>query len=395
MKIGLVIPSTPGYSETFFNSKIKGLKEKGFDVMLFTQIVHSDFNLCPVVKSPNVNANLIRRVFGSVGTGLKLLIHLRTVSRYYKLLRKQKFSTNTILKRIYLNSHILTKKLDWLHFGFTTQAIGSEYVAKAMRAKMAVSFRGFDINVYPLKHKSCYDRIWQTVDKVHSISEYLVDKAVRLGMDSTTPYTIITPAVDAEFISKFPSKEMTNDLESLQICTVARFNWIKDLTTALETIHILVKTFPKLTYHVIGDGTTKERERYLFMTKQLGLDDKVIFHKKLSHHKTLELVSDSDIYLQTSLNEGFCNAVLEAQALGKLCIATNVGGLGENILDGVTGWLVEAQRPDLLASKIIEVAQLSTAKKLELSENAKNRVFKDFLLEKQSLKFSQFYHDKE
>jgi len=395
MKIGLVIPSTPGYSETFFYSKIKGLKENGFDVILFTQIVDGNFNLCPVVKSPAVNINFLSRVFGSVGIALKLLVHLKTISRYYKLLSKQKYSTKTILKRIYLNSHILTKKVDWLHFGFTTQALGSEYVAKAIGAKMAVSFRGFDINVYPLKHINCYDQIWKTVDKVHSISKYLVHKAVELGLNSTTPYSIITPAVDAKIISKFPLKIMTNDLESIQICTVARLNWIKDLTTAIETINILVDTFPKLIYHIIGDGTTKEQERYLFMVKQLGLEDRVVFHKKLSHSKTLELVNDSDIYLQTSLNEGFCNAVLEAQALGKLCVATNVGGLGENIIDGVTGWLVKLHRPDLLARRIIEVTQLSADQKQEVVENAKRRIEKDFLLDNQISKFSQFYIDKE
>jgi len=395
MKIGLVIPATPGYSETFFNSKIKGLKEKGHDVMLFTQLVNRDFNLCPVVKSPDVNRNLLYLLIRTVSIVLKLLINLKTVLRYYEILNKQKYSTKTILKRIYLNSHILTRKVDWLHFGFTTQAVGSEYVAKAIGAKMAISFRGFDINVYPLKHNSCYDQVWETVDRVHSISEYLVHKALKLGLNSTTPYSVITPAVNAKIISRFPSKIMTDDLESIQICTVARLNWIKDLTTAIETINILVETFPNLTYHIIGDGTTKEQERYLFMAKQLRLEDRIVFHKKISHSKTLELVNDSDIYLQTSLNEGFCNAVLEAQALGKLCVITNVGGLSENVIDGVTGWLVESQRPDLLARRIIEITQLSPEQKQKVIESAKKRVEKDFLLDNQILKFCQFYNDQE
>jgi len=32
--IGLVLPNTPAYSETFFNSKIKGLQENGCEVIL-------------------------------------------------------------------------------------------------------------------------------------------------------------------------------------------------------------------------------------------------------------------------------------------------------------------------------------------------------------------------
>ena len=35
MKIGLVLPSVPGYSETFFTNKIKGLKAAGHTVIIF------------------------------------------------------------------------------------------------------------------------------------------------------------------------------------------------------------------------------------------------------------------------------------------------------------------------------------------------------------------------
>ena len=36
MKIGLVLSSPPGYSETFFRSKIKGLQANGYEVVLIT-----------------------------------------------------------------------------------------------------------------------------------------------------------------------------------------------------------------------------------------------------------------------------------------------------------------------------------------------------------------------
>ncbi|MBK7870836.1 MAG: glycosyltransferase family 4 protein [Saprospiraceae bacterium] len=48
----------------------------------------------------------------------------------------------------------------------------------------------------------------------------------------------------------------------------------------------------------------------------------------------------ADIYLQYSIQEGFCNAVLEAQAMGLLCIVSDAEGLPENILHGQTGWVV-------------------------------------------------------
>lgn len=51
MRIGLVLSTTPGYSETFFRSKIKGLQENGIEVRLFCQNNNEGFDLCPVTKS--------------------------------------------------------------------------------------------------------------------------------------------------------------------------------------------------------------------------------------------------------------------------------------------------------------------------------------------------------
>ena len=55
MKVGLVLASTPAYSETFFLTKIKGLKASGFDVTLFAQRNENDFSLCRVTLAPKVN----------------------------------------------------------------------------------------------------------------------------------------------------------------------------------------------------------------------------------------------------------------------------------------------------------------------------------------------------
>ena len=107
----------------------------------------------------------------------------------------------------------------------------------------------------------------------------------------------------------------------------------------------------------------KEKERYLFLANQLGIKDNIIFHYQLKHHETLKIVQQSSIYLQTSLNEGFCNALLEAQSLGKLCVATKVGAIAENVIDGETGWLVKPQEHVEIANKIIYVHNLTNDEK--------------------------------
>ena len=80
---------------------------------------------------------------------------------------------------------------------------------------MAVSFRGYDINVYPLKHPGCYDEIWSKVDKVHSISDDLYKKALLLGLGRNISYTKITPAIDHVFfnVQKIKSQGLFHSLD--------------------------------------------------------------------------------------------------------------------------------------------------------------------------------------
>ena len=47
------------------------------------------------------------------------------------------------------------------------------------------------------------------------------------------------------------------------------------------------------------------------------------------------MLNDSDLYIQYSFSEGFCNAVLEAQSKGVLSIVSNAGALSENIIKPV------------------------------------------------------------
>ena len=59
MKIGIVLASTPSYSETFFISKINGLKKNSFEVVLFVKHINNGFNLCKVKSNIIEPKNLI------------------------------------------------------------------------------------------------------------------------------------------------------------------------------------------------------------------------------------------------------------------------------------------------------------------------------------------------
>ncbi len=389
LKIGLVLSKPPAYSETFFISKIKGLQEGGHSVMLFVQKEDKEFSLCPVLIAPKVfKKNLLFQLGINILMVLKLLGYSKRVLKFIKLEKEALRSNQQILKNIFNNSHILRADIDWLHFGFATMALQSEHVAKAIEAKMAVSFRGFDIVIYPVKHTNCYHLLWKNIDKVHTISDYLIQIAYKLGMQKETLYDKITPAID---IQKFNPIVKNQDFErnSIQFLTIARLHWIKGINYTLEALAKIKEEGIDFTYTIVGDGV--EYENIAFAIYQLKLSNYVRLLGRKDATEIVELLKRSDVYLQYSLSEGFCNTVLEAQALGLLCIVSNAGGLQENILHSETGWIVPKRNPKLLAKTIMDVIHLPLEEKQQISKNAQERIKKSFAIEQQQQEFVEFY----
>lgn len=390
LKIGLVLPGAPGYSETFFYSKIKGLQDYGHTVILFVNgNKNKDFKLCPVVVAKKVETG---RIFVQTVRLLFVLLNLylkapSTFKKFFILERRDGVSLREALEKLYINAHILEHQLDWLHFGFATMALRRENVAEAIGARAAVSFRGYDIGIYPLKDPDCYANLWKKVKKVHTISDDLYHTALGLGLSSKVPYQKITPAIKAEtFINNQVHEKFSNPVK---ILTVGRLNWKKGLEYAIFAAGLLQRKGINFVYTIIGDGI--ELERLVFAANQLGIREKVHFLGKKRPDEVVTYMAESDIYLQPSIQEGFCNAVLEAQAAGMFCIVTDAEGLSENVLDGKTGWVVGKRNPEAIANKIEDVLSLDLETLRRIQIEAIERTRHSFNIEKQIQEFLQFY----
>jgi colanic acid/amylovoran biosynthesis glycosyltransferase len=339
-----------------------------------------------VRTGPKVSRNPLLQAWYFIKEFTLLLPYLPILLRYIKLERKEGSGPIQILKKIYLNAHLLKANLDWLHFGFATLALGSETVARAIGAKMAVSIRGFDIAVYPVKHPGCYKILWKYLDKVHTISDDLLVLAKKHGLPDGIPIEKITPAID---VNQFKSDPKVMNVEELVFMTTGRLHWKKGFVQTIEALAILKAQGLKFIYKIVGEGP--EYERIAFAAYQLGLKEEVQFLGKLPHQQVKEELERANIYIQYSIQEGFCNAVLEAQAMGKLCIVSNAEGLSENVLHEQTGWVVPKYAPNALAQTISMVLALSHDEKSTIAQNAQNRVKEEFNIEKQQREFLNFY----
>ena len=388
LNIGLVLPALPGYSETFFYNKIKGLIENGFRVSLFVarKVDSEAIRLSvPIHYQVNIN-NKLYLLFSFITT---CVMHPLICIRLFKLEMDSHGDWRRSLKNLIINIHIIGKPLDWLHFGFATTALARENLALAMGIKVAISFRGFDIGLYPHQHSGCYDILWEKVDKVHTISDDLYQKAVDLGLDPKIPYEKITPAINIEFFKSNIDKDLH---DPLRILTVGRLTWKKGYEYALKALVLLKNTQINFEYHIVGEG--HYREAIMYSIYQLGLTKNVMLTGKVSAVEVKNEMEWADIYIQPSLQEGFCNAVLEAQAMKCLCIVTDAGGLSENVIDGTTGWVVPRRSANSIVNSLLKIIDMSPDSLKIIRDSAAIRVKEKFNLTQQNELFRNFYTQK-
>ena len=176
---------------------------------------------------------------------------------------------------------------------------------------------------------------------------------------------------------------------TLRFLTVSRLHWKKGLEYTLEALSMLKIDGYNFSYDIIGDGP--ELERLKFARNQLNLNKNVKFIGYLKQKNIKKFYQNSDIYLQYSIQEGFCNSLLEAQSMSMICIGSDAEGLNENILNFETGYIVEKRNPYKLFQKIKYVLNQKNRDLDEMRKNAKQHVAKNFNLKKQSDNFKSFF----
>lgn len=127
----------------------------------------------------------------------------------------------------------------------------------------------------------------------------------------------------------------------------------------IEAISKLRKDYPNIVGLIVGDGAGKKLQQEY--AKKLGVDDIVKFTGYQSD--ILKFLKVMNVFCLLSCgSEGFGNVNLEAGFLKIPVITTNIGGIPETIIDGVTGFLIEPRNVDMIITsvkKIIEDKQFA------------------------------------
>jgi N-acetyl-alpha-D-glucosaminyl L-malate synthase BshA len=145
----------------------------------------------------------------------------------------------------------------------------------------------------------------------------------------------------------------------------------------MDVIQIFKKIKEKIPSKLLMVGDGPERANNEKLCRELGIVDDVRFLGK--QDAVEEILSVTDLFLMPSESESFGLAALEAMACKVPVIATNVGGIPELIVNGVTGFMSNVGDIDDMAKNALHIledcerlnifkkAALNRAKKFELS----------------------------
>jgi glycosyltransferase involved in cell wall biosynthesis len=135
--------------------------------------------------------------------------------------------------------------------------------------------------------------------------------------------------------------------------SVTRLREEKGNRYLLEAAAEVLKVFPKTYFLLVGDGPLMNELRQL--AQQLGIEQNVIFTG--FQQDVASMLSIFDIKVIASLTEGHPLALLEAMAMGKAVVSTEVGGIKEILREREAGLLVPPREPQAMADKIIYLLQ--------------------------------------
>jgi len=199
----------------------------------------------------------------------------------------------------------------------------------------------------------------------------------------------IAPTNKVEVVHNGVSPQDIQDFynSKLSIVFIGRLAKPKDPLLLLKAFNDLSPELKdKASISIIGDGPKlKELEKFIKETKLSGIN----LLGSMPRIKVFEILKKSDIFVLISDWEGFPYTILEAMSCGLAIIASDVGGIKEAVNDE-SGILVERKNQQEIKHALERLLKNPSLIK-EMGRNAKERLGKEFFLDKMLRETEQVY----
>ena len=269
------------------------------------------------------------------------------------------------------------------------------FATKITRRKFVTTFHG--TYNFSGKLKKFYNSVMVRSDLIIAGSNFIFSHIKENYYDflkSTSKFLVIFRGINVDYFdasTKLESdekkllKEWEINKEKKLILMPGRLTSWKGQQLFIEAINQVKIELGYEAFHAVILGSEQGRDLYkkklLRLTEQYRLTNQIKF---IDHCDDMALAYKvSDIVVSPSIEpEAFGRVAVEAQAMEKLIIASNIGGSNETIVNEKTGFLFKSGDVDSLSKKIIQsITMDETSLKLMGKEGRKN-IIKKFNVEK-------------
>jgi glycosyltransferase involved in cell wall biosynthesis len=244
-------------------------------------------------------------------------------------------------------------------------------------------------------------RLYKSIDllalrfspRVIAVSESLRQYLITAGL---SPQKVVTVhnAVDSEMFASgvsFHNDKTLKDRLGIGsdqhiVSIIGRLTSQKGHRYFLESAKRILEVLPESRFLIIGDGPLREELESLSLS--LGIAQAVRF---LGYRQDIAtLMAISDVIAMPSLQEGLPYVLLEALALARPVVGTQVGGIPEVVRHGETGLLVPPRDSEGLAEAIIQLLR-NPEETASLGERGRELVSREFNVETMVRKIAAVY----
>jgi len=315
-----------------------------------------------------------------------------------KLIRLPVHSKNPlliILNAIILIGIILYFNISIVHARSRAPAWSCLFASMITRRKFVTTFHG--TYNFSGKLKKFYNSIMVRSDLIiagsnfifshikNNYSEFMKFKKKFLVIFRGINIDYFDPSTKLEVDEKKILKEWEINKEKKIILVPGRLTSWKGQELLIEAINLVKIELGYEAFHVVILGSDQGRNLYkkklIRLTEQYRLTNQIKF---IDHCKDMALAYKvSDIVISPSIEpEAFGRVAVEAQAMEKLIIASNIGGSNETIINEKTGFLFEAGNEKSLSEKIIRAVTIDQTSLELIGKEGRKNIIKKFNVEK-------------
>lgn len=172
------------------------------------------------------------------------------------------------------------------------------------------------------------------------------------------------------------------------ISTVARFRHEKGHCFYIDVIKRYLSKFDNVVFVWAGEGFLKEQLQQEL--QKAGALSKVIMLGNVDN--VTELLANSDVFVLPSREEGMSRSLMEAMSMSLPCVATNVGGAGELIENGKSGFIEEFEDVDAFGQSIVDLIEDEHLRK-DIGAEARKTIEEKFDMLMIANQYACFFYD--